>query len=286
MKRVTIGLCVATVLAIGALPAFATDIPNRMMEWVGHYGIGSADNTMVQTNWAGAGGKMVFSTPTDGWDVIEVKKYNDVRGTLDLTTSLPTYNYDYDAGAAVPSVPCGGGFNGTDDDPLVVMMYVDDINLTGYQSSNLFVEMSMDSDFTPEAPNTIGAHSSLAFGQYTSWGGSSAAKYFDGVDWVDTKYTGTSMWSSKRGNTFTMTIKTNTVELELNSKNAGITTNTFPRQYLGAFNQISISQYVAGLKPMEVEQVKITGGVIVPEPATMALLSIGLLPLLRRRRRR
>jgi len=275
---------VVAVLAMCACPAFATNIPNRMWEYAGAYGIGSASQAMTDAAWTGPYGLVWHGFADPQSDALEAKKYG-FRRTMDLTVSRPTYNYDYDAGAPAPSVACGGGFNGTDADPLVVQMVVDDYTTTGYQKANLFVEMSNDSDFAPTQGDAT-LHSSVAFGWYTALNSnnSSAAKYFDGLNWVDTKTSAPSMWPGKRGNTYTMTIKTNTIDLELNSK-TGDYTRTITRQYLGAFNQINLTQFVAGEKPMDINQVKITGGTIVPEPVT-ALLCTGLLPLFWHRRRR
>jgi hypothetical protein len=206
---------------------------------------------------------------------LEIKKFA-FRRTMDLTVAHANYNYDYDLGQAVPSVPCapplGNYYNGTDDNPLILKVEIDDYKKVGYATSSIYFELSMDSDFAPDAnvdPDQDAQ--SIAFGQYVAWGGSAAAKYYDGDKWCDTKYEpydDPSLWPDKRFNIYTITIKSTTFDIELEAKKGlGVQKQEgLPRGYLGGFNQISIVAREAGGKPMYLDWVYLDGGIIEREP--------------------
>lgn len=270
MKKLTIGLCMVTVLVMVALPAQAQP-RHRMWDNFGSSGIGSLSQAMFEEHWPGGGGDRFEWV--SGY--LNIKKDNDTFfRTLDLTLVHEDYNYE-DGVGAVPSIPCapplGNYYNGTDDNPLILCWEIDDPS-TGFADSGIQCELSMDGDHPPAAPyEGPPIYKSMAYGHYVNWGGSAAAKYFDGNKWVDTKYEETSLWPSKRFNIWRMTIKSTTFDLYLDAKKGyrDQEITDIPRGYLGGFNQVSIVMRANESKPMKLQYVYVSGGVLVREPIVL-----------------
>jgi hypothetical protein len=179
-----------------------------------------------------------------------------------------------------PSLAPGELVVGPDDDVLTVSFYLDMGSLQFTNNyADFFTEMGLGNAHAPTSP-AGGAADVLAFGMtYGINGFDDQPYFFDGVNWNRCDQ----ITTVQRWNKFFMDISSTTVTLR---NDATGDSQTFARQYLGAFDTVSHRTIDNDGQSQEMwaDTTYITGGNIVPEPATLSLCVLGGLALLRRRR--
>jgi hypothetical protein len=173
----------------------------------------------------------------------------------------------------------GGEYQATAANPIVVQWDMNMTNTTQRKTLDFYMELALD-DVTagtlaaPESHNAIGVAQSKTVRGGT---GSSKGQYFDGYTWRETgaPTAGAGIWKH-----VTLTVTDTTVTVTWGD---GGTYGT-ARAYMGNFNQFNIRHPNSGSTGQtNLDNLTITGGELVPEPATVALLSLGLLFVRRRR---
>lgn len=172
----------------------------------------------------------------------------------------------------------GGLYAATAANPIVVQWAIFFQSNTIRKTVDIFVELALDdiADGTlsnPSARNAIGVAQSK-----TVRGGTGSAKgqWYDGTHWFNTGAGVAATWTQ----TVTMTITDANVTVAYSN---GVGTFAGPRTYLGNFDQINIRHPYSGTSGAAwLDDLSITGGELVPEPATLLLLGLGGLFLRRR----
>lgn len=207
------------------------------------------------------GNKKVYSTP---WD-LEIKKQVDAGIQRDMTPDLVAH-------------PHPGGMThlrGTANNPIMVQFVMWGNKVSGSTLAG-FTELTLDMDVCPDLSGT--AADGLAFGFL----GGTDLMVFDGLNWVDS---GLDFRTDLKWNTTRLHVYDTHVVAESN----GVLSDQILREYEGDFNSVGVRNPGNDGTWRTIDDLWVTDGQLVPEPATLALLALGLpwlVLLLRRRARR
>ena len=278
---------------------------------------GSWNETSMLARWLPTFGNGTGSfNPYHGWNPscgadMNTKKDYYYRMTADLEPDM-TATY----GQGNKGIGAGNQVQGTDAEPLVLEFVVDFNGVAYGMYSSFYLELSyhdgISDDQAPrnsteglytedpdlsngdQGPWTDGQnHNVLAFGSFVGvnkpygspdTGGMGAAMYYDGHKWYYTKMIGADLWKRVDGLQclFRMTIKTHTVVLELDNLGSTPVNEAYelPRQYEGAFNQISMvngNTMTSDGKKSYADQIELRQGVlIIPTPTGACCVRTGL----------
>ncbi len=271
---------------------------------------GSSNQTTMQARWPLTWGTTYGTfTPGKGWTPTCGAAMNTTRSNYRMTANLePDMTATYGQGNR--GIGAGNRVQGSDDQPLVLEFYVD-FNVEAYGSlSNFYIELSRHDGTADDQAPRVGMvtedtdlsngdqgpwtdnqnHRVLAYGSFAAanlptgspgTGSKGAAMYYDGRKWYYTKMVtdlsgqNAALWKRSDGgpSIFRMTVKTNTVVLELDNLGAPPTTNTaheLPRIYKGSFNRISLTMgntTVTSAKVNYVDQIEVRQGFLVTTDA-------------------
>jgi hypothetical protein len=175
---------------------------------------------------------------------------------------------------------------GTDADPLSIRNRVYFSAARSARDGSWYIELSLGDVHAPDLaslPHGTPLAEPIPVIAYTGARGDFGKNYdyFDGEKWTEAGFShdGPGWGAAALG----IDVKTNTVAL---FDTTGNSTASTARVYTGAFDRVNI--YVTteqGSNTAHIDDLSITGGVVVPEPATLVLLGLGAIPLLRSRRR-
>ncbi|MDM8005452.1 MAG: PEP-CTERM sorting domain-containing protein [Phycisphaerae bacterium] len=169
----------------------------------------------------------------------------------------------------------GGVYKATDANPIVVDFYLWVDSAANRANIDVFVELALDD----QAPSSSGVlYNVVAFALPNSVRGTlnKQAYLYDGTNWS----AGSVAPTAGGWDHMTMTIKSNTIDVAA----GGASNGGFPRTYMGNFDQINIRHPVlTSAGAAWLDNLSVTGGELIPEPATLALLALGGLFLRRRR---
>jgi hypothetical protein len=262
MKHVPL-LCLVGV-ALLAAPLMAN--PISMVEQWDTYALGTGDPA-YNANWATLAGANRYavdnSSPNSAPNDLKIQKLQTYGITRDLSPELNV------------ALPGGTLVLGTDGDVLTCS-FVIDFNGINKQEEDIIVELSKGNVHTDGTNGT--SKDVVAFGMTYGWFGSSThPRIFDGTNWIHA----TGVITDKRFNQFTLEVRTNQLTLIGGRKASG--SHTTAREYLGGFDTITIRTISQNDQTHYYDDTILTGGVVVPEPATLMLLGLGGVFLRRRR---
>jgi len=282
MQRKTILAILAGVVLVSGIQALASPLPIYPgKEHFDDYATGTSDPNYV-ANWPtvsnppdyapgpwtryAIGTQKPWSTPNNLW-LVDTEKTGIVR---DLASDIE---------AAAPGMTA---WDATDDDPLESQFSMWSKNKTAERKyASVFVELSMGEVHAPGEGYSGPTLPVIAFG----WargpinGTSITPYFFDGATWK----TLSSIDQSAQWNNLNMLVYSNYVKIENKSFSGVVETETIA--YTGPFDHISIMSPNNDAAERAIDDVWLRGGVYVPEPATLSLLALGGMALIRRRRR-
>ena len=273
-------LCSA-VVALLCSTVMAVPVDYRQ-SWEG-YATGTGDPNYI-AEWSVVSGasrtQISSSSPAVGSNGLKVQKDAPYGIMHDLTTT------DSSAAGDNPALGAGEVVQGTDADQLS-LYYSFDIGLSSFSTADFFMEISLGGAHAPDSSS--GAADALAFGWTNGINGSSNHPWvFDGQNWLEATNIATNY---KRWHHIEMVVTATQITLidESSKREDALPTErfqsqTFARQYTGGFDTISARTANNTGIARYADRGYLTGGSIVPEPATLSLLALGGLALLRRRR--
>lgn len=189
--------------------------------------------------------------------------------------SLLMDNVGYGSQSFGISHELGGEYQATDADPLIVSAWVRIDATASRRTVDVYVEMAKD-DVAPTTSGT--SHDVLAFAwPYSVRSNADTSLYvFDGTNW---NRTGTTITAANTWQQLIVTIKSTTIDITVGTTPS----NGWARTYAGTFDQINLRHVNSSAGVLYLDDVEVSGGVLIPEPAALALFGLGGV-LLRRRR--
>ncbi len=179
-------------------------------------------------------------------------------------------------------LPISGGMPevaGTNANPLIIDYYLYHNAAEQRGKADIYVEISLGDVHAP-ALGVVESTPIPVLAYCKPYSENAAYQYFDGQQWYAAGFADWGSWDE-----LILTIKSNTVDVEKRGvNNSGPYTNV-PRSYQGNFDRISIRTIdYAWTTWSSIDDLSVVGGEAVPEPATLLVLALGGLVLLRRRR--
>jgi hypothetical protein len=167
----------------------------------------------------------------------------------------------------------------TDADPLVVSAWLYINSTAARKTSDFYFELA-NNDLAPATSGTLHNAVTVAWPYSVRSNADTSAYLYDGTNW---NRTSTTIPSANTWTQLTVTIKSSAVDISV----GGVNSNGWTRTYAGTFDRINLRHVNSTGGGLWLDDINVSGGVVVPEPMTLVLVGIGgLAPLLHRRTRR